>query len=313
MGYVARHARGRMGFLKAFDYAAALSAEDPARELEVLTSVFNAERDLLDFCRGRSLTRIVRALSWGTVRVEGPEPSAVSYLILELAERDSRDVLGTSDPGDCLIGIELMHNATAATAQLHGVGVAHQDVKPSNLLVFPNSPRRRVAKLGDLGCAFKKGTPSPFDGEPVPGDPTYAAPEQLYDGFGLVPESRRRFLCDLYMLGNLFGYLLTRVIPGAMLYLTMDQTQHWKQWGGTFAAVLPALIDAHGAVLARIAEALHSAICDEAVAILGELCHPDPRLRGDPVARRRGQNPAQLHRYISRLDLLYRRMEYASR
>jgi hypothetical protein len=52
---------------------------------------------------------------------------------------------------------------------------------------------------------------------------------------------------------------------------------------------------------------LHADIRDDVLKLLDELCHPDPNRRGDPVARRLGHDPYSLGRYVTRLNLLYRR------
>jgi hypothetical protein len=109
------------------------------------------------------------------------------------------------------------------------------------------------------------------------------------------------------MLGNLLCFLLTSVSHSGLLFATLDRSQHWIRWGGEFQDVLPALVDAHGMVLAKFTPALHKDICEETLRIIDRLCYPDPRLRGDEVARRQGQNPYRLGRFVTRLDLLHKR------
>lgn len=55
--------------------------------------------------------------------------------------------------------IALMHQITAALRQLHGSGIAHQDIKPSNILFFQDDH----TKLADLGRASDRHGGSPHD------------------------------------------------------------------------------------------------------------------------------------------------------
>jgi serine/threonine protein kinase len=54
--------------------------------------------------------------------------------------------------------------------ELHSQRIAHQDLKPSNVLVFS----QREAKNADLGRATLRGQVGPFDEFPVAGDLSYA-------------------------------------------------------------------------------------------------------------------------------------------
>lgn len=306
VSYLARHRSGMLGFVKAFDYAAALEDEDPARALGDITATFNAERDLLDQCGGRNLRRVVRALGFGTVRVTGYAPNAVSYLILELADGDARDVVGDTDTTEQIPMLRLAHHVAVGMNQLHSIGAAHQDLKPANVLVW-RAPDLLEGKVGDLGCAFVEGRPAPHDDLPVAGDCSYAAPDALYRAVDLVDEQRRRVAADMFMFGNLLCYLLTEVRYSAILFGFLDRSQHWSRFDGTFHDVLPGLVDAHGLALDKLRDALLPELCEDVLRMLDELCHPDPRRRGDPVAHRRGHHPYRLDRYVSRLDLLYRR------
>lgn len=305
VGYRVERADGQQGFLKAFDYAAALAAADPPREFALLTNRYNAERDLLEQCGDRKLDRVVRALDSGTTRVPDAQPDAVSYLIFELADGDARDAVSDADIADHAPMLRLAHHAAVGVSQLHTIGGAHQDLKPSNLLVWDRA--NPEAKLGDLGCAYLMGRPAPQDDERVAGDPGYAAPEQLYDGAGSLPVAHRRVAADMFMFGGLVCFLLTTVPYNGLLKMYLDRTFGWDQWRGTFDEVLPALVDAHGMAIRRLEDVLDRCIARDAGEIIGQLCHPDPMLRGDPKARRLGGNPFGLERYVSRLNLLHRR------
>lgn len=92
--YVVRSTSGQRAFLKAMDYRGALTAPDPARELQTMTAAYNFERQVLEQCRAHNLTRIVRVLDDGTIPPgDGDLSGVVQYLIFELAQGDIRSVV----------------------------------------------------------------------------------------------------------------------------------------------------------------------------------------------------------------------------
>lgn len=305
VGYRAEHSSGDIAYVKALDYSAAFDDENVPAALNRLTAQYEAERALLELCAERKLRRVIRALAHGTIKVPGYAPPSVSYLIFEMADGDARSALTLIDKADQLVALELAHHACVALAQLHSCGASHQDIKPSNLLVWlASSDQRLDGKIGDLGNAHLPGRPSPYDEREIPGDLSYAPPEQLYGACRHLNDRDRRIAADFYMLGNLLTFLLVRVSYNAVLYKTLDDTQHWLRYGGTFSDVLPALVDAHGLALTRIREGLHEGVASELATMLDELCHPDPEQRGDRKARARMANPWRLERFISRLTRL---------
>jgi serine/threonine protein kinase len=295
-----------MGYLKAFDYLWALAADDPALELQRIVQEFNAERDILALCGERRLSRVVRVLASGSVRVGDDVYNIVQYLIFELADHDAHTAVVNAEPANQIPMVRLAHGAAAAMAQLHGVGIAHQDAKPSNLLIW-NDVTDISSKIADLGCAHFAGRPTPHDDDIIPGDIVHAAPEQIYGCPIRLAERCRRQAADVFMLGNLIVFLLVGVPYNGILMGRLDPTLRPKHWSGPFDEVLPALVDAHGQVLRALRDALPANIEESMIEIIDQLCHPDSSLRGDPVARRTGQNPYRLERFISRLDLIHRR------
>jgi serine/threonine protein kinase len=195
---------GARGFLKAADLSLAFRTDDPLRALQALTEAYNFERDLLNECGNRRMDRVVRAISDGKVKVDDSIIGVVQYLIFEEADRDLRAQLNLMGKVETAWKLRSLHNIATGLKQLHGADIAHQDVKPSNVLVFKNSESR----VADLGCASKKGTAGPTDHYDIAGDPAYAPPESLY-GY-MDPEwNVRRFGCDLYHLGSMVVFFIT--------------------------------------------------------------------------------------------------------
>ena len=235
--YIVRSASGEKAFLKAMDYRKALTSPDPARELQVMTEAFNFERGLLEKCISNNLSRIVKVLDSGTIAALIGDPSSVvQYLIFELASGDVRSLVDFGQAFDNAWILRTMHQASAALQQLHGVQIAHQDVKPSNVLVF----ERDRSKLCDLGRAFDRNRVSPYDNYHCAGDLTYAPPELLY---GLIHQDWRirRLACDLYLLGSLLVFFYTGVSITHLLLNRLDKRHHFSNWGGDYIDVMPYL------------------------------------------------------------------------
>jgi serine/threonine protein kinase len=294
-------------FLKAIDFARALSDEDPARALELLTRIFNFERDLVRRCADRRMRNVVRVITDGAVTVPGAGPAnRVNYLIFELASGDVRRAMKLSADLDAAWAFRTVKQVAMGLTQLHGAGIAHQDVKPSNVLAFED-----VFKLADLGRASVRGEEGLYDNLRCPGDPNYPAPEQMY-GFELSDWDSRRRAIDLYHLGSLLLFLLTGVNASSALFSHLDHAYlppPWGQWGGTFDQVLVHLREANGRVVEAMPEFTDSWVRATVVARFLELCDPDPRDRGHPLSRNGVGSPYSLERYVSYFNALEARAQ----
>jgi serine/threonine protein kinase len=103
-----------------------------------------------------------------------------------------------------------LHHSAIGLHELHSIGVAHQDVKPSNVLVFPVEG----SKLTDLGSSSQVGKPSQSDRKFIPGDVSYATPEQWY-GWSQSPNFSNRYLVD-----GLIAFRSDDIEKGRSLYST---------------------------------------------------------------------------------------------
>jgi serine/threonine protein kinase len=216
VGYVVTHPDGREAFLKAMDYSSAVqSPQHMALMLHALTESYLFEKNLCLRCRDQNLNRVVHAIDSGTIRLNPSDPlSTVEYLIFRKADGDIRALLDAQTDFDLAFALRALHHVAVGLHQLHGVDVAHQDLKPSNVLVFGSDG----SKVGDLGRAWAKGMPAPHDEvKPCAGDRNYAPPELLYKQ--VSPDERvRRFGCDMYHLGSLATFIFTRVHMNALLF-----------------------------------------------------------------------------------------------
>lgn len=304
-GYHVESPEGRQAFLKAMDYSEALNAEDPARALEAMTRAYNFERDLLRRCRERHLSRVVLALESGSIRVEGAYPSpVVQYLLLELADGDVRRFMEFGQRLDVAWILRSLHQLATGIQQLHGIGIAHQDMKPSNALVFAG----RSSKVSDLGRATHNGQEGPFDELLVAGDVGYAPPELLY---GQVEQDwdSRRLGCDLYLLGSMVAFFFTGLSMTSMWLSKLAPTMHWSCWSGTYSDILPYVRHAFREALEDLGAHVPADSRADLVEIVGQLCDPEPMRRGHPRNRLGHSNPLSLERYVTRFNLLAKRAE----
>lgn len=308
--YLAENADGRRGFLKALNYSAAFEPDiDTPRALEFMTSAFNFEKEILDRCSARRMRRVVTAVSNGSVAVPNSGPySRVDYLIFDRAENDLRIYLDLAEVFDVAWRLRALHHATTGLRQLHAEQIAHQDLKPSNLLIFPEDG----TKIADLGQASRSGHTSPYDEFPIPGDPGYSSPELLY-GEVSSDFGERRLAPDLYMLGSLAYFLFTSMNLTSTLLAELHPAHHPKRWFDGYSQALPYVREAFDRAMKTLEAACETVMsrtrAGELTTVVRELCDPDAKRRGDPKSKGRHGNPYSLERYVTRFNVLASQME----
>lgn len=305
--YLASHLDGSTAVLKALDFSRAFRSPDPPTALNALTAAYLFERDVLNRCRVRNMDRVVRSLGDGKVRVDDSEMGVVSYLLLENADGDLRIQLSKMGKVETAWKLRALHHIATGLQQLHSAEIAHQDLKPSNILIFSG----KEAKLTDLGCASLKGVASPRDDKAFAGDPVYAPPELLY-GY-LDPDwIRRRLGYDAYTLGSMIVFMFTSLNATTLLFSKLDPAHRPKVWTGVYTDVLPYIREAFGRALDEFStHVTDPALRTELKSLVQYLCDPDLKLRGHPLNHRGFANRLSLERFVSRLNLLARRAELA--
>lgn len=302
VGYFVTHESGRKGFLKVLDLASVISFGVDA--MFEATSAYRAERDLLLMCGSRKLSRVVTAISHGELTLPEYMLAQVNYIIFELAAHDVRVALSQTQTITHALMLEYLRNLAVGLRQLHSNEVAHQDLKPSNFLLFPDeADGRHVGKVADLGRAFRKGAPTSHDHLPMPGDRTYAPPEQLF-GYTFPEENVRRYAADLYQLGSMATFMFTATTMNALLSQELPGEHHWDSWGDSFLDVLPYLENAYSRIIEDLKESLPAGVDPRLGLIIEFLCQPDPRRRGHPAARKARGSAYSLERVVSEIDLL---------
>jgi serine/threonine protein kinase len=289
--------QGRAAFLKAMDYTRALAAPDPAAMLNAMTSAFLFERQLLQECSDKKMARVVRAIDEGKASVGG---SIVEYLIFELASGDVRTYLDASNAFDLAWTISCIHNVCLGVQQLNSASIAHQDLKPSNVLVFAGEGE----KLADLGRAWHRQRISPHDDMDCAGDMGYAPPELLYGHIEPI-ETDRRYGADFYLLGSMILFLFTGMRASALLISELDPAHHPRVWRGTYEEVLPYLEHAFSTNLATIKSYFPDAVLGgEIVEVVKQMCDPNIVSRGDKLHKAKYGSRFGVQRFISRFDRL---------
>ncbi len=303
-GYVVEHRDGHRAFLKAMDYSRAFRGplESLSIRLEDITKSINHERTLHNRCKDSRLSRIIRAVGSGQYRApDWDEKDVVEYLIFELAESDVRHQFEAVEKVTLAWKFKVLHQIAVGLRQLHGIDIAHQDLKPSNVLVL----KHENTKLGDLGCASCKDLTAPHTEFQIPGDLTYATPESSYRS---VPEdwNARRMGCDCYHLGSMVAYFFSGTCMTELLFGHLDERFDPQNWEGSYKDVLPHLQEAFGRVLEALSLGIPESVRPDVLEMIVELSNPDYRKRGHPANRHRLGNSYSLERYVSKFDLLYR-------
>ncbi|MDQ1136763.1 hypothetical protein QE410_001562 [Microbacterium sp. SORGH_AS 1204] len=130
------------------------------------------------------------------------------YLVMELITGPSlqRRIEQEAVPSRELAGI--LGDLAGALAVVHGAGIVHRDVKPSNVLLRPlhGAPREAEAVLADFGVAHLIDATRLTTPGTVIGTAAYLAPEQVR---GEAPQAAS----DIYALGLLAIEALTRLHP----------------------------------------------------------------------------------------------------
>jgi serine/threonine protein kinase len=316
ISYLALHEDGREGFLKALNFAAAFAGPGSVVDrISEFTDAYKFERDLLQECCDRRMSRVIRLMHHGEVTVpDGGVLKDVPFLIFEMADGDIRAHQAKLAGLDLAWVLRALKHATLGIEQLHAANTAHQDLKPSNVLTQANGSEM---KLGDLGMADRRGVDRAWTAGRIPGAVAYAPPEQLYGAFTGSWEERRS--ADVYLLGSLgiqlfLGHNCTTLIQHAL-----DPVFRVRVWRGSFEEVLPYLRSAHSVVLRSLGDQLLRVsgtpreVADELITALGRMTHPNPAARGHPKDRSSAATRYGVRRFVSLFNRLAETARFAIR
>ncbi len=292
---------GETAFLKALDIE-----RFDITELLWNLSGFQYESELVDHCTTTGLSRVTRMIEAGKIERDpslSPALRNVPFLVFERAQRgDIRSSVDISREVTDQWRFFVLHQAATALMQLHGESIAHQDLKPSNLFIFSDSK----VKIGDLGRASMKGKQAPHDVLVEPGARNYSPFEQRY-GLGAVPADwvERRLSADVFHLGCLAVFVFTNVCFPQYVMSKLAPAYQPSKWGAPYAEVVPHIQACVSEAVVEISRDFPERFRAELVALVIDLCDPDPTLRGRKQRTASNSPGARwLERTVSRLNYL---------
>jgi eukaryotic-like serine/threonine-protein kinase len=300
---------GEICFLKAFDFAKFFQISEPGKDLvDIMGDMITAyqyERDLSNHCRNKHVTKVSFVREDGQEIIAGHSISIVPYLIFDLADCDVRNRLEFSNKLDFAWKLHSLHDIAVGLKQLHAIDVSHQDLKPSNILVF-----KLESKLGDLGRSICRDLDGPYNRLNFTGDINYAPPEIMY-GYFDTDWHKRVFAIDCYLLGSMVVFYFAGISMSALLLKHIPENFRWEFWRGAFKEIKPYIADGFTKAIIEFRKSIeHPYFKKEVSEVVEHLCYPFPDGRGHPrTIEMRGSN-LNLERFVARFDLLKRRAEY---
>lgn len=297
-------------FLKALNFNAFFQMFPGSNVVKILqeqTNAFEFEKNLLIKCRDNRLTKVSMIIDEGEVFVNGFTIPNVPYLIFEIAEGDVRSNIKFSNNSEIAWKIKSLHDIAVGLNQLHNVEISHQDLKPSNVLLYNEST---VSKIGDLGRSLCSSIKAPHDdGFSFTGQMNYSPPEFLY-GYIQQDWNQRVRSTDMYLFGSLITYYFFGINMTALILKHLDSRFRWTVYKGNFSEVKEYLIDAYFKSLDEIKLSLgNKDFSIDLIEIISYCCYPIPEERGHKKSIKEIGNQFNFRRAIAKLDLIRRRTE----
>ncbi len=307
VGYRARKQDSKIAHVKALDLTWAFQQKDRLRQIETATRDFNFEADLYRYCNSKSMSNIVSVIEHGSIKIDNSPLGEVDYIIFEPAGGDLRSVLLDFSVIELYWVASVLHEAANGLRQLHASQIAHQDLKPSNILAFINENK---FKLADLGSASRRQTGGPRDAHQWAGEWYVAPPEHQYNELS-SDWFLRRIPGDLYALGSLIIFLFTGFAIYSIAVRHLPDEMNPERWTGSFREVLPFLKDAYAKAFEEVSHVFDGRIQNELFVMARELCEPDPTLRGWKKYQGTPVKQYSMERYLSKLGNIRKLASYS--
>lgn len=303
---------GEEYFIKVYDLYAFLKKHPEEQTIDVLnliTEQFKYELDLSQYCRDHRANKVVTVIDSGRYYIrEGELNIPFYFLVFEMADGDVRSFLRENSELELVWKLNSLHQVAVGLRQLHKLEIYHQDLKPSNILLFEND-----SKIGDLGRALREGSNCPFLNEKIFGDHNYLAPEISYD-HEFKSKKERALLTDLYLMGSLMVYYIFNVSFNGLLYKELPDTLHFRHNNHTYAQVRESLCETASNCMMKLA-GIDIPVADtlktDIINLISALCNPDINRRHHPNAPTSPDVSILLkygmERVVSSLDLYHRK------
>jgi eukaryotic-like serine/threonine-protein kinase len=291
-------------FLKAFNFSRFLQlATDGGVKRQIVDVVsemldaYKYERDLSALCSSKHVTKVAFVREAGEQLVQGFSITVVPYLIFNVADGgDIRGKLRFSSTLESSWKLKSLHSVAVGLKQLHGIDVSHQDLKPSNVLIFGEE-----SKIGDLGRSTTLAIASPLREQPFAGDWSYAPPELLY-GVHEPDWRKRSFATDSYLLGSLIVFYFSGLTMTALLRQHLPDDASWERHRGSYDDVMAYVLQAFTKALDEFKPCVGGDMLRrELRALVEQLCNPVP-------SKRIFSGRVGAERVVTRLDVLHRRV-----
>jgi serine/threonine protein kinase len=297
-------------FLKALNFRAFFQLFKGRPVVEIIneqTNAFKYEKELLLRCKSNRLSKISTILDEGEEYLTEYTIPNVPYLIFELADGDLRSRIEFNNNLQLAWKLRSLHNVAVGLKQLHSIDIGHQDLKPSNILLYEKGLTSKIADLGRSLCYHIK---APHEnGVDFPGDFSYAPPEFLY-GEQENDWNKRVKSTDMYLFGSLVCFYFTAVNITAIIGKNLDNQFRWNNWGGSFQEVRSYLVDAFYKGLNEFKKSIPNEELGKKLSYLIEICSfPHPEKRGHPRSRIQNSSQFDFQRIISQLDVLATKAE----
>jgi serine/threonine protein kinase len=305
--YVVEDENG-IAFLKAIDFNAFFNSgkKNVVDAIKEMTDAYTYERDLLYRCKKNSLSKVSVIIDEGIIELDSfTIINKVPYLVFDMADGDIRTVIDFTSSIDYCWKIKSLHSIAVGLKQLHGIKIGHQDIKPSNILLFDD---KKISKIGDLGRSLCKDLSAPHDFGGFVGDPNYSPPEYYY-GITHTDWDFRVKSTDFYLFGSMITFYFSALNMTTLLFQNTHKSFWPQSWGGDYSSVLPYLVDSFQKAMLEFQDSIDDDLLKrELKKIVEYCCHPDPKMRGHKDTT--GKQILDLHRTISKLDLLHKHLLY---
>lgn len=286
IGYFAYDRKDKVErFIKVVDYLARLA---DISQLTKLLQLAQFEVAMHKYCV--RMSKVVRMIAHGQLFFKTASDSQYNFLclVLEKGEGDIKDHVDYLPDKSPYWKLCVVRDVALAITQIERGNLAHNDIKPSNVIRFESKGTTHNIKLGDVGRVVTKEGNGPFDGEKWAGDPAHKPIEALY-GWSESEFQNRNTAADAYMLGNLVSFLFVGASITERIVNSLPPEYRPGIYKGEYMQVLDVVRHAWNTVVTeQIAPFFPAKLRGEMTSILRCLTNPEPQGRGDLAARKQG-------------------------